>query len=94
MEGMEGALSGVDRYSRALRTDADAEEETGDEQMGPRVGDALPDASGEGEKGADEDRPPTAQPFVKLLKASEGGGSKRQNRAYRVCKPTANKSTT
>ena len=66
MKGMEGSLSGVDRYSRALRTDADAEEETVDEQMGPRVGDALPDAGGEGEKGADKDRPPTAQPFVEL----------------------------
>ena len=42
-------LRRVDGYCSALRTEAEAEEEASDEEMGPGIREALPDTSDEGE---------------------------------------------
>ena len=59
-----GALGGVDGHRRGFGADAEAEDEAGDEEVLPGVGDALPDAGGEGDEGGDEDGPATAEVLV------------------------------
>lgn len=49
-----GALGGVHGDGGGLGADAETGDEAGDEEVLP-VGDALPDAGGEGDGGGDED---------------------------------------
>ena len=59
-----GALCGVDGDGGALWADAEAEDEAGDEEVLPGVGDALPDAGGEGDEGGEEDGASSAEVLV------------------------------
>jgi hypothetical protein len=61
-------LGGVDGDSGRFGANAEAEEEAGDEEVGPGVGDTLPNAGGPGEKGGNEYSTTAAKVLVHRLR--------------------------
>jgi hypothetical protein len=63
-DGGRGTFGSVNWHCGGLGTNAYSEEKARDEEMGPRVGDTLPNAGEEGKQSADEDGAPTTEPVI------------------------------